>query len=169
MVDLSYVNLDGQAISAMPLLETLLALPLHLKVEQTLQGLSTTPWLFDNSLSHVRGVLRVPLKPSPVTEAEAVYLKSSFDGLGVFKPVDIYPHNIVSTGGLLQVLAELQSLDGFGRVEHSPCGLLFLAGGGCSNLLAASPTLLLLLWMAPVRQDQFLLFGLWHPYHYAPM
>src|SRR6185437_4276725 len=71
-------------------------------------------------------ITRVPLKPVALSEEEAKHLRSTFGGLGLLRAVDLYTHNVVSRDGLLQVLAEVQQLDGFGLPEHGRAGLYSL-------------------------------------------
>ena len=159
-VDMRYIRTaDGQSVSALPFLEQLLDPVLHDRVVKCLQEISLTPWLSETSLCHQRNILRVPLKPSALSAVEAAHLKSSFDGLGVFKPVDLYPHNIVSTAGLLNVLSELQKLDGFGAPEHERAGSYSLLLVDVSIFWQLLRVYYCHSGMAPVRYDQFLLFG----------
>src|SRR6185437_4953333 len=99
--------------------------------------------------------------------AEESHLLSSFDCLGLFRAVDLYAHNIQATPGLLQVLREVQKLDGFGLNDHARSGLYSM----CVVDVSIYWQLLRMYYgysgMAPIRNDQILLLGLWHPYHYA--
>ena len=84
---------DGSAtISAMPLLEELLADECHTSILTLLRAVPFDQ--YDNSLVVRRDVRRIPLKldiATAVDEKESKHLQASYDGLAHFYPVDIYP------------------------------------------------------------------------------
>src|SRR6185437_1472629 len=112
-------------------------------------------------------ITRVPLKPVALSEDEAKHLRESFDDLDLFRAVDLYTHNVVSREGLLQVLAEVQQLNGFGLPEHGRAGQYSLLMVDVAIFWQLLRLYYSYSGMAAVRQDQLLLFGFWHPYHYA--
>ena len=108
-VDLSWSNsADGLTISAMPFLEQLFHERCHIGVLTSLRQIPLHQ--YDDSIVVRRDVRRIPLKldiETAVDEKEAEHLKTCFDGLFHFYPVDIYPENIASRKGLLTALRRL--------------------------------------------------------------
>ena len=94
-------------------------------------------------------------------------MKTCFDGLVHFYPVDIYPENIVSRKGLLTALRRLQALEGFGLTDHQRFGkysLLHVDVAIYWQLMRVQNSYSAL---ATIRHDLFLCFGFWHAYNYA--
>ena len=107
------------------------------------------------------------MKVSSINEHEFELQLRSYDGLGVFCPYDIYTSNIASRDGLLEALARVQEIDGFG-LNASP------RRGKYSSLLAY----IAIYWqlfrifytftgLVPIRHDLFLCMGLWHKYQHC--
>jgi hypothetical protein len=155
-------------ISAMPLLEELLADEYHTSILTLLRAVPFNQ--YDNSLVVRRDVRRIPLKldiATAVDEKEAKHLQASYDGLAHFYPVDIYPENIASTDGLLTSFRRLQLLEGFGLQDHHRFGSYSLLHVDVSIYWQLLRFLYCYSGMAPVRHDLFLCFGFWHAYSYA--
>ena len=91
----------------------------------------------------------------------------SSDGLRFFHPVDIYPENVQSRIGLIDVLHRLQVLEGFGNPDHRRFGSYSLLHADVAIFWHAVRLLYCYTGMAPLRQDLFLGLGFWHPYLYA--
>ena len=122
---------------------------------------------YDSSITVRRDVRRVPLKVSSISEDEFEHQRRSYGGLRVFCPYDIYTSNIASRDGLLEALARVQEIDGFG-LNASP------RRGKYSILLAD----IAIYWqlfrifytftgLVPIRHDLFLCMGLWHTYQHC--
>ena len=114
------------------------------------------------------GVLRVPLKiTAPVDDRESLHLSQSHDGLRHFVPVDIYSDNIIAIEGLISVLHTLQLQEGFGSQQHRRYGKYSLLHVDVKIFWQLVRMLYAYPGLVGIRHDLFLVFGLWHAYHYA--
>ena len=102
-----------------------------------------------------------------VDEKEAEHLKTCFDGLFHFYPVDIYPENIASRKGLLTALRRSQALEGFGLTDHERFGKYSLLHVDVAIYWQLMRVLYSYSALATIRHDLFLCFGFWHAYNYA--
>jgi len=125
------------------------------------------PFLYDASRIVQQDVIYIPIRPIATTEEEAQHLASSFVGLTSFWPVDIYSDCVVNTPGLLKVLKQLMDLEGFGVAGHRRFGLYSILHVDVTIFWQLLRVFYSYSGLAPVRNDLFLCFGLWHAYHYA--
>ena len=101
-----------------------------------------------------------------MSEEEEKHLQSSSDGLKYFIPLDIHSSNITAISGLVEVLKFL-SKEGFGSPTHRRVGKYSLLHVDVKIYWQLFRMLYSYPMLAPIRHDLFLVFGLWHPYHYA--
>ena len=164
-VSMSYVFQNARICSAMPPLSYILSNQVLSALADEVCDLALN--YHPTSLSTVRNVRRIPLKPLALTEDEHIYMSQSLDGLSVFEPVDIYSDNVQSYDGLVASIAKCQALDGFGlahshRPQHYSMLLLDV-----STFWMAFHVLYSYTGMTKVLNDLFLFLGPWHIYMYA--
>jgi hypothetical protein len=164
--DMSWVaKPSGVWISALPNLPDLLHSQL---LDDLFSKLSSFDrFQFDYSFAHLRNVVRIPLKPSPVSDDEKTHLDSSTDGLRSFFPVDIYSDHVVSSAGLLAVLRRLQQLEGFSVHTHQRFGSYSLLHCDVAIFWQLFRLFYCESGMAPLRHDLIMSLGFWHPYMYG--
>jgi len=164
-IDLAWIYDAKHSVPALPQLPTLLHSGY---MEQIFTQLASYKrMLFEESFVVSRDVRRIPLKPLPHSEEEKIHLQSSTDGLRFFHPVDIYPHNIGSSIGLLEVLRRLQLAEGFGLKTHLRRGSYTLLHCDVAIFWQTLRLLYCYSGMAPLRHDLGLCLGFWHPYMYC--
>ena len=153
-------DLEGESIPALPHLDELLSDAHFQALTSDLQSLSR-PFL-ETSIVYSRDVRRVPLKiiDENVTDSPA-------DGLKYFVPVDMYSDNIATLQGLVSVLHVLQRQEGFGLLTHSRYGRYSLLHVDVKIFWQLLRMLYSFPEFAGIRHDMFLIFGLWHAYHYS--
>lgn len=122
---------------------------------------------YSSSVSVSRDVRRVPLKLSTPTEIEEVHQCESYDGLSVFYPFDIYSCNISSRDGLIDALAKVQEIEGFGLLDSklpTKYSILLVDVAIFWQLFRIFYTLS---GLCVIRHDLFLVLGLWHTYQHC--
>lgn len=122
---------------------------------------------YESSITFVRDVRRVPLKCDSENQDELQHQSQSFDGLGRFYPYDIYSSNIASRDGLIEALARLQAIDGFGLAESSRPAKYSILLADVAIFWQLFRILYIFTGLAPIRHDLFLFLGLWHTYQHC--
>lgn len=164
-VTMAYRFAGDDVLRAMPRLSSLLSDHVIGKLEGELEAISIE--LHEISLSQQRHVRRIPLKPAPISSAEAKYMAQSLDGLTVFEPVDIYNVNIQAYAGLMRSIRHCQLMEGFGlqdgpKTEEYSAMLLDVSTFWMTFRLLYSFT-----GLAPILCDMFIVLGPWHTYMYS--
>ena len=164
-VSFAYRFAGDEVLRAMPRLSSLLSDDVVHRLEGELGVISIA--LHEISLSQQRHVRRIPLKPPPISAAEAKYMAQSLDGLTAFEPVDIYDVNIQAYSGLLRSIRHCQSMEGFGlqdgpKTEEYSAMLLDVSTFWMAFRLLYSFT-----GLAPILCDMFIILGPWHTYMYS--
>lgn len=159
-LQMAYVSKDMKVIPAMPRLSYILSESVLQRLLHDLIAVSDIS--FEQSICHNRKVLRVPLKPAPITPEEERHLTEAFDGLSHFEPLHLYNHNIQSHPGLLQCLLELQKIERFGLPDGPSRYTSLLSDIGIYwNIIHIMYSFT---GLASWRCDLFLLLGVWHTY-----
>ena len=115
-VSMSYVFQNARICSAMPPLSYILSDQVLAQLADEVCDLALN--YHTTSLSTVRNVRRIPLKPLPLTEDEHIYMSQSLDGLSVFEPVDIYSITFNHMMGLWLLLQNVRPLMASGWHIH---------------------------------------------------
>ena len=116
-------------------------------------------------------ILRLPSVVTSVeslsSEDEFEHQLRSYDGLGVFCPYDIYTSNIASRDGLLEALARVQEIDGFGLNASPRRGKYSILLADIAIYWQLFRTFYTFTGLVPIRHDLFLSMGLWHTYQHC--
>lgn len=163
--NLSYRLRGGDPVPAMPELEYIFSDSALLELARELSMISIDQ--YSSSVSLVRDVRRVPLKISNPNEIESLHQSQSYDGLSVFYPFDIYSCNISSRDGLIDALAKVQEIEGFGLVDSklpTKYSILLVDVAIFWQLFRMFYTLS---GLCVIRHDLFLVLGLWHTYQHC--